>query len=199
LKTDFGSPVKWFTSLGFIAEQQGDDEEHPRMMYCGHSFGQAYPDHKQGDEGSGIAFVHANGVKYGGGAMLARIKAKGGLYTHFKRVNASVLEDWTNVQMGVGPGFFDVSWYYNTTRDSKPADLVDVNEDYDRDGKPLGEEGLAGLELGPEDLNRRMLCVNINNIEPQPIDELGEDAVLFEHLFADSGGYWPIEDPEYHG
>ncbi|KPI35181.1 Alpha-1,2-mannosyltransferase MNN23 [Cyphellophora attinorum] len=197
LKTDFGTPFKWLTSIGFYAEQQ--DGEGSKLAYCGHTFGQSFPDHDKDSAGSGIAFLHGGALKTVGGPLLARLrKLKGGIFTHFKRVKVETLEDWSQVEYGVTLEHWRAGWYYNFTKEIKAADLLSPSDDFDLDGKPMGEAGLQAMELGEADMNKVVLCTDFAFVEPRPIAELGEDATKFEQLYEDIGGYWAIEFG-YHG
>jgi hypothetical protein len=199
LKTNFGTPVKWLTYLGFVAEQEADNGVGTKMTFCGHSFGQAFPDHNKKDPGSGIAFVHANSIKTAGAPLLARLRKKGGVYTHLKRLPVESLESWSHVEPGVSPSRWSAGFYYKLTKDLRPVELVDATEDPNRDGVPIGEAGRAALEVHDDDMERWMVCHDFKNVEARPIAELGDDVAGFEQLWEESGGYWALEDGDIRG
>lgn len=96
-----------------------------KMIYCGHTFGQAYPDHEDGDGGGGIAFLHGGALKTMSAPPLSRlIELNGGIFTHFKRISATSLEDWTRVESGVAIKLWSAGFYYNLTQDYDPSDLI---------------------------------------------------------------------------
>ncbi|KAH0360996.1 hypothetical protein KCU65_g9012, partial [Aureobasidium melanogenum] len=170
-----------------------------KMVYCGHTFGQAYPDHKDGDDGSGIAFLHGGALKTMSAPLLARLfKLNGGIFTHFKRVSATSLEDWTRVESGVDIKSWSAGFYYNLTQDYAPSDLISADADFDLDGLTISKEQIASLALTDKDANENIMCLGLVYVEARPIAELGEDAAGFEKLFRELGGYWMIEE-NYHG
>ncbi|KAH0377646.1 hypothetical protein KCU92_g9132, partial [Aureobasidium melanogenum] len=198
LKTKYGTPTKWLTSVGFVAEQ-ADEKGGSKMAYCGHTFGQAYPDHKDGDGGSGIAFLHGGALKTMSAPLLARLrKLHGGIFTHFKRVPIASLEDWSRVEYGVDIKLWSAGYYYNLTRDYSPGELVSADDDLDLDGISISDEQIAALELAEKDLDKNVLCLDFAHAEARPLAELGEDARQFEMLFRETGGYWMIEE-NYEG
>ncbi|KAG9962500.1 hypothetical protein KCU61_g4646, partial [Aureobasidium melanogenum] len=198
LKTKYGTPTKWLTSVGFVAEQ-ANGEGGSKMAYCGHTFGQAYPDHEDGDDGSGIAFLHGGALKTMSAPLLARLrKLHGGIFTHFKRVPIASLEDWSKVEYGVDIKLWSAGYYYNLTRDYSPEELVSADDDLDLDGIFISDEQIAALELAEKDLDKNVLCLDFAHVEARPLAELGKDAKQFEMLFRETGGYWMIEE-NYHG
>jgi len=200
LKTGFGRPVMWLTSLGFVAEQ-ADGKDGSKMVYCGHTFGQAHPDHSASasDKSSGISFLHGGALKTMGAPLLARLrKLNGGIFTHFKRVKVETLEDWSKLEYAAGTEHWSAGYYYNLTSKHAPSDLVNVDKDFDLDGQKIGEEKVKALELTEKDAKKVILCMNFGHVEARPIAELGMDAEGFEGLFEGVGGYWAIED-NYRG
>lgn len=199
LRTKFGTPVKWVTSIGFLVEQRNfvNNEEQVYTKYCGHSFAQHLPDHSTllGHPGSGIAFMHGGVLKTIGAPMAARLRAlKGGVFTHYKRVPIDVLEDWNKVQHRVDGYILDSGWYLNYTEDVAPSNLVSADEDFDLDGIPIGEEGLQRLELTDKDRHSAAWCIDIDGVEPKPIADLGWEISGLDMLFKNAGGFWMIEE-----
>lgn len=198
LQTRCGTPVKWLTSVGFIAEQ-ADGIGGSKMVYCGHTFGQAYPDHKDGDEGSGITSLHGGALKTMSAPLLSRsLKLNGCIFTHFKRVSATSLENWTRVESGVDIELWSAGFYYNLTQDYAPSDLVSADADFDLDGLTISKEQIASLELTDKNADENIMCLDLAYVEARPIVDLGGDAAGFEKLFRELGGYWMIEG-NYHG
>ena len=198
LKTKYGTPTKWLTSVGFVVEQS-DEVEGNKMVYCGHTFGQANPDHKDGDQGSGIAFLHGGALKTFSGPLLARLrKSNGGIFTHFKRVATSTLEDWNQIEYGVGTGNWHTGGYLNFTYSQGPQTPVAAGDNLDSDGLSIEKEKVAPLNPTDEITNKAVLCMDFAHVEARAIGELGEDARKFETLFEETGGYWMIEE-NYRG
>jgi alpha 1,2-mannosyltransferase len=197
-KTRYGTPTKWLTSVGFVVKQS-DESEGSRLVYCGHTFGQAYPDHKVGDPGSGIAFLHGGALKTMSAPLLARLRRlNGGIFTHFKRVAISTLEDWTQIEYDVGTGNWHTGHYFNSTHSLDTQTIVAEDDDFDLNGKSIGKERVAALAVTEEIADKAVLCMDFAHVEARPIGELGGDAEGFEELFMETGGYWMIEQ-NYRG
>ena len=70
LKTKYGSPPKWLTSVGTLADNG---------FYCGHSFAQYHPDGR-------VAFLHGGLVKtMAKEVMRWQRQSRGGIFQAFKR------------------------------------------------------------------------------------------------------------------
>lgn len=193
LRTEFGRPKKWLTSIGFMAEQH--DWGETRLKYCGHTFAQAHPDHDQHMVGSGIAFLHGGTLKTVTAPLAARLRSlRHGLFTHYKRVPVDILEDWSKIEYGVGLTSWDAGWYFNRTKWITPYELVGPLEDLNKDGQPIGKKGLKQLELTEEDMTSTVLCMDFGAVEARPLRDFGTEGDGFEKLFEESGGYWIIED-----
>ncbi|KAB5522069.1 glycosyltransferase family 71 protein [Coniochaeta sp. 2T2.1] len=131
LKTDFGKPKKWLTSVG--AENEG--------YYCGHSFAQHHP-----DNGS-VAFMHGGLVKSVNlDVMRWNKEEQGGYFRHYKR--APTDEDPAhNVRVGIK---FDKAGYWPGSRpdDTHVAMCTDMEDVPARDL----EEILPGWEKSYEEV-----------------------------------------------
>jgi alpha 1,2-mannosyltransferase len=69
LKTDYGRPKKWLTSVGTL----NDD------FYCGHTFAQHHPDDGR------VAFMHGGLAKMAAREVIEWNRKKGGYFRHYKR------------------------------------------------------------------------------------------------------------------
>jgi alpha 1,2-mannosyltransferase len=88
LKTTYGFPPKWITSVGTISG--------PDKIYCGHSFAQHHPDGR-------VAFMHGGLVKTIPKEVLAwHRKEHGGIYQGFKKTE---FDEQHNVTIRVGISF----------------------------------------------------------------------------------------------
>ena len=76
-----------------------------------------------------------------------------------------ILEDWSNVELGVGDTSWSAGFYYNLTQHLRPSELVDDADDPNLDGKSIGEEGQRALELNEDDWYRKILCVDMRYVE----------------------------------
>ncbi|CAD0105781.1 unnamed protein product, partial [Aureobasidium uvarum] len=192
LKTRYGTPTKWLTSIGFVVEQTDDS------TVVTHS-AKRIPIMKMVTMAAALRFLHGGSLKTFSAPLLARLrKLNGGIFTHFKRVAASTLEDWNKVAYDVGTNHWHTAPYYNITHNLEPQDLVLEDDDLDMDGISIGKDMVAALALTEEIANKAVLCMDFAHVEARAISELGKDAERFEKLFREVGGYWMIED-NYRG
>lgn len=110
LKTDFGRPKKWLTSVG--VENDG--------YYCGHSFAQYHPDDGR------VAFMHGGLLKSTALEVMRWNKeVKGGYFRHYKR--APTDEDPArNVKVGIK--FDGADYFPNRPADLKVAMCTDMGD-----------------------------------------------------------------------
>ena len=196
LRTKYGTPKKWITSVGFVADQLVDDEDpygETRQGYCGHTFAQHHPDFTETDlsnpEGeSGIAFFHGGTLKSISAPLMTRLREnKGGIFTHYKR--STFDEDWSGIEYNVGLRYWNAGFYYNVTEEP----YLTGEEDFDLDDEPLGDTGIQALQLTDEDrMEGKALCTDWGEVEAKPLALIGEDG--FDSRFERAGGYWMIED-----
>ena len=138
LRTDFGTPKKWFTSVGFVAEQEDEagQEGQTRLGYCGHTFAQHHPDFgnavgSSSSMGSGIAFYHGGTLKTLSAPLMIRLKEnKGGIFTHYKR--SDIDEEWSEIEYDVGLRYWQVGFYSSKT----PEPTLNGREDFGKDNEP---------------------------------------------------------------
>lgn len=204
LRTDFGTPIKWLASIGFVAEQPNteddgvsDSDEGMHRKFCGHTYAQHHPDHSAAldSQVSGIAFLHGGNLKSISAPLAARLKAaEGGIFTHYKSVDADMLENWGRIEDGVGQRRWNTGWYLNLTRKVPSENLISAEEDLDLDGKVIGKAGLETLEVTEADSHSFTKCTDFSNRDAIHLAELGWEALGYEVLFSRAGGYWMIED-----
>ncbi|KAI9711929.1 MAG: hypothetical protein M1828_001771 [Chrysothrix sp. TS-e1954] len=97
LKTKYGRPKKWLTSVGVVQEND---------FYCGHSFAQHHP-----DNGS-IAFLHGGLLKTMHASVLERVHQRGRLFSSYKRSKND--EDWSKIER------VTITWDDTPWLDKKP-------------------------------------------------------------------------------
>lgn len=194
LKTDFGTPKKWITSVGFVAEQGvvGGEEGDTREGYCGHTFAQHHPDFSSADvsnsqKKSGIAFFHGGTLKSLSAPLMTRLmENRGGIFTHYKR--SPVDEDWSEIEYDVGLRYWHAGFYYNIT--SEP--VLTGEEDFDKDGKAITPEKMEKLRVTDDERDDLVLCTDMGEVDAKPLSVIGEEG--FESKFQQAGGYWAVED-----
>ncbi|KAL9059745.1 MAG: hypothetical protein Q9162_001046 [Coniocarpon cinnabarinum] len=194
LQTEFGTPRKWITSMGFLAEQEVYGQV--QLDYCGHTFAQHHPDARDGHlvngvGQSGIAFFHGGTLKSVSAPLLTRLRENvGGIFTHYKR--SLVDEQWDNVDYNVGLRYWSAGYYYNNTKEP----ILTGDEDFDKDGTPISSKDMSVLKLteasDSADLHADVLCTDWGQVEARPIKEIDEQS--FDKRFEEAGGYWMIED-----
>ncbi|OIW34309.1 hypothetical protein CONLIGDRAFT_626342 [Coniochaeta ligniaria NRRL 30616] len=130
LKTDFGKPKKWLTSVG--VENEG--------YYCGHSFAQHHPDNGT------VAFMHGGLVKSVALEVMRWNKEeKGGYFRHYKR--AATDEDPAhNVRVGIK--FDGAKYWAGRPEDTKVAMCTDMDDVPARDLNEI----LPGWEKAYEEI-----------------------------------------------
>ncbi|KAI7463923.1 hypothetical protein KC357_g8058 [Hortaea werneckii] len=78
LKTQYGRPSRWLTSVGTLAPEAFDKKDN---QYCGHSFAQHHPDHSDGR----VAFMHGGLLKTMDPKVMTWQRTRGGVYQVYKR------------------------------------------------------------------------------------------------------------------
>lgn len=167
LKTPYGRPRKWITSIGFAVDE--DDPTAPesfssqtrrtRKTYCGHSFGQHHPD------SGAVAFVHMGLSKNLDYTAVTRLRASGGMFQAYKRSPHD--EDKTFVER-VGIKAWFAGWYVTNTPSPDPDEVL---LDYHR--------------------GRVSQCVDLYDVDYHGLELV---APGFEQMYDRAGGYWIVDD-----
>ena len=140
LKTPFGAPARWLTSVGTLSPDPGSGpgSSSHHDYYCGHSFGQHHPD----ESDARIAFLHGGLVKTLPRALIRWLReARGGIFQAYKRSEWARRPDAiVNVSIK-----WDAAAYLPADR--RPADLpvASCTDFWDVEPKPL-DEILPGFE-----------------------------------------------------
>ena len=117
LKTRYGRPRRWVTSVGFAVDEA--DPAAPRgrrKVFCGHSFAQHDPD------SGAVAFVHMGLAKTLDYVAVSRLRAAGGLFQAYKRSPRD--EDKTYAER-VGIKYWSAGAYVASTPGPDPAEVLD--------------------------------------------------------------------------
>lgn len=202
LKTDFGRPVRWLTSIGVMAEhparhKDGVDETRMAMGFCGHTYAQHHPDHsiKAGDTGSGIVFLHGGNLKTFDAPLLATLKGtRGGLFMYYKSLDVEKAEDWSQIEYRAFQRMWNVGWFLNHTSERGINSVVSINDE-----GPVDDTVLQRLELNDLDRHAFSWCTDFAHVKPRPLSDFGWEELGFEILFTRAGGYWMIEEGYRNG
>ncbi|KAF2764172.1 hypothetical protein EJ03DRAFT_302492 [Teratosphaeria nubilosa] len=171
LKTPYGRPARWLTSVGYVGRPKGEPDfphEMPpsefddsmskyqggvKSTYCGHSFGQHHPD----GVNAPIQFVHGGLLKTLDNARIIHMREHGGFFSAYKASSkASVI--------------------------SAVTEKVHIKYD---GGDYASEEG---LEHGSQ-------CTDMDEVVPRPIgDSNTKELVGFEDAFSKAGGFWMLNE-----
>ena len=137
LKTKYGSPSKWLTSVGTMSDG----------YYCGHTFAQHHPDGR-------IAFMHGGLIK----TMTKQVmqwqrESRGGIFQTYKRSDYDE-QHIVNVNVSIK---WDLGYYLP----DRPTDLASAGctDLYDVVARPL-DEILPGFEQTFEDLGGYWMLEN---------------------------------------
>ena len=117
LKTPFGRPKKWVTSVGTV--NAGD--------YCGHSFAQHHPDDGR------VAFLHGGLVKTVSPEVMKWNREHGGFYRNYKRVPT---DENPGHNVNVGIKFDGAPYMESHSSDFQYAQCIDM---FDVEPAPLDE------------------------------------------------------------
>lgn len=165
LKTPFGKPHKWVTSVGTRAP-----DGPTSSYYCGHTFAQHHPDNTTASPSPPDSQSQSETQNLGGQIAFMH----GGL---IKRIPPFTMR-WHRLSRG---GIYQV--YKRSPHDERPDAIVNVDIKYDDGhyvpGRPVGLD--------------TAMCTDFFDVDARPLEEVVPGG--FEDVWEEVGGYWMLDDP----